>query len=48
MVDIMDGGQPDLPRNPGRLRYWKRVMNTMGVTKAINPDGKDNALVTGF
>lgn len=41
MVDMMDGGRPDLPWNPDRLRYWRRVMNTMGVTKAIYPDGED-------
>ena len=41
LVDMMDGARPGLPWNPDRLRYWRRVMNTMGVTKEINPDGED-------
>jgi hypothetical protein len=41
LVDMMDGARPDLPWNPDRLRYWRRVMNTLGVTQEINPDGED-------
>lgn len=41
LVDMMDGARPDLPWNPDRLRYWRRVMNTLGVTQEINPDSED-------
>ena len=41
LVDLMDGARPDLPWNPDRLRYWRRVMNTLGVTQEINPDGEN-------
>lgn len=41
LVDMMDGAHPELPWNPDRLRYWRRVMNMLGVTREINPEKED-------
>lgn len=41
LVDMMDGARPSLPWNPDRLRYWRRVMNSLGVTREINPNTED-------